>query len=163
MVQCDNVLLRSFFCINLALKWRTLHQLYAQVGWHHQRPKHQHQHHYRHISQHRQYHKHQHQQRHLSQHHQYHLHQRQHHHRHFSVMIEIPGYLFCIFVMDCWGRRPILSFCQVINGDADADDVNYCDEDDDDANADVGVADWAKMPLVWLIIIIFLIQLWYDL
>ena len=31
-----------------------------------------------------------------------------------SVMIEIPGYLFCIFVMDCWGRRPILSFCQVV-------------------------------------------------
>ena len=29
-------------------------------------------------------------------------------------MIEIPGYLFCIFVMDCWGRRPILSFCQVV-------------------------------------------------
>ena len=33
---------------------------------------------------------------------------------HNSVMIEIPGYLFCIFVMDCWGRRPILSFCQVV-------------------------------------------------
>jgi len=33
-----------------------------------------------------------------------------------SVMIEIPGYLFCIFVMDCWGRRPILSFCQIISG-----------------------------------------------
>ena len=31
-------------------------------------------------------------------------------------MIEIPGYIFCILVMDCWGRRPILSFCQVING-----------------------------------------------
>merc|ERR1719430_903559 len=31
-------------------------------------------------------------------------------------MIEIPGYLFCIFVMDCWGRRPILSFCQMISG-----------------------------------------------
>lgn len=33
-----------------------------------------------------------------------------------SVFIEIPGYLFCIFVMDCWGRRPILSFCQGISG-----------------------------------------------
>merc|ERR1719510_382837 len=33
-----------------------------------------------------------------------------------SVMIEIPGYLFCIFVMDCWGRRPILSFCQIVSG-----------------------------------------------
>ncbi len=25
-------------------------------------------------------------------------------------------YLFCIFVMDCWGRRPILSFAQLISG-----------------------------------------------
>lgn len=33
-----------------------------------------------------------------------------------SVFIEIPGYIFCILVMDCWGRRPILSFCQVISG-----------------------------------------------
>ncbi len=33
-----------------------------------------------------------------------------------SVFVEIPGYLFCIFVMDCWGRRPILSFCQAISG-----------------------------------------------
>ena len=30
-----------------------------------------------------------------------------------SVLIEIPGYIFCILVMDSWGRRPILSFCQV--------------------------------------------------
>ena len=30
-----------------------------------------------------------------------------------SVLIEIPGYVFCILVMDCWGGRPILSFCQV--------------------------------------------------
>ena len=30
-----------------------------------------------------------------------------------SVLVDIPGYLFCIIVMDCWGRRPILSFCQV--------------------------------------------------
>jgi hypothetical protein len=29
-----------------------------------------------------------------------------------SVFIEIPGYIFCLMVMDCWGRRPILSFCQ---------------------------------------------------
>ena len=33
-----------------------------------------------------------------------------------SCFIEIPGYLFCIFVMDCWGRRPILSFCQLVSG-----------------------------------------------
>ena len=33
-----------------------------------------------------------------------------------SCFIEIPGYLFCIFVMACWGRKPILSFCQLISG-----------------------------------------------
>merc|ERR1712223_725684 len=33
-----------------------------------------------------------------------------------SYFIEIPGYIFCILVMDCWGRRPILSFCQLISG-----------------------------------------------
>ena len=32
----------------------------------------------------------------------------------FSVLIEIPSYIFCIFLMDIWGRRPILSFCQVL-------------------------------------------------
>lgn len=26
------------------------------------------------------------------------------------------GYLFAVFVMDCWGRRPILAFCQVLPG-----------------------------------------------
>merc|ERR1719334_1604982 len=33
-----------------------------------------------------------------------------------SVFIEIPGCFFCILVMDCWGRRPILSFCQIFSG-----------------------------------------------
>ena len=33
-----------------------------------------------------------------------------------SCFIEIPGYLFCIFVMACWGRKPILSFCQLVSG-----------------------------------------------
>ena len=33
-----------------------------------------------------------------------------------SVSIEIPSYIFCIVVMDCWGRRPILSFCQATSG-----------------------------------------------
>ena len=33
-----------------------------------------------------------------------------------SVSIEIPGYLLGLFVMDCWGRRPILLFCQIIAG-----------------------------------------------
>ena len=28
----------------------------------------------------------------------------------------ITGYLFCLFVMDCWGRRPILAFCQIVSG-----------------------------------------------
>ena len=26
------------------------------------------------------------------------------------------GYIFCLMAMDCWGRRPILSFCQAISG-----------------------------------------------
>merc|ERR1719322_309551 len=33
-----------------------------------------------------------------------------------GVAIEIPADIFCILVMDCWGRRPILSFCQAIAG-----------------------------------------------
>lgn len=33
-----------------------------------------------------------------------------------NVFIEIPGYIFALFVMDCWGRRPILSFCQAVSG-----------------------------------------------
>ena len=31
-----------------------------------------------------------------------------------SVMVDIPGYVFCMVVMECWGRRPILSLCQVL-------------------------------------------------
>ena len=30
-----------------------------------------------------------------------------------SAIVEIPSCVFCFLVMDCWGRRPILSFCQV--------------------------------------------------
>ena len=30
-----------------------------------------------------------------------------------SVLAEIPGALFALFVMNCWGRRPILVFSQV--------------------------------------------------
>ena len=88
VVQCDNVLLWAFICLNLAVKRRALLELYAQVT----------------------------------------IIRKSHHFQkksltwkpttdlvsHNSVMIEIPGYLFCIFVMDCWGRRPILSFCQVV-------------------------------------------------
>jgi len=33
-----------------------------------------------------------------------------------SVFIEIPSCICCILVIDCWGRRPILSFCQVVSG-----------------------------------------------
>ena len=30
-----------------------------------------------------------------------------------SVFIEIPSAICCIMVIDCWGRRPTLTFCQV--------------------------------------------------
>ena len=33
-----------------------------------------------------------------------------------SVGIENPGYVFCVFVMDRWGRRLILGFTQIISG-----------------------------------------------
>jgi OCT family organic cation transporter-like MFS transporter 4/5 len=33
-----------------------------------------------------------------------------------NVFIEIPGYLFAMLVMDCWGRKPILVFSQVLPG-----------------------------------------------
>lgn len=33
-----------------------------------------------------------------------------------SAFIEIPGYVFAMLVMDCWGRRPILAFCQLVAG-----------------------------------------------
>ena len=33
-----------------------------------------------------------------------------------SAVIEIPSYLFCILVMDGWGRKPILVFTQLLAG-----------------------------------------------
>ena len=33
-----------------------------------------------------------------------------------SVAIEIPAYICCLFMIDYWGRRPVLSFCQVFSG-----------------------------------------------
>ena len=33
-----------------------------------------------------------------------------------NIFIEIPGYLFAMSVMDCWGRKPILAFCQILPG-----------------------------------------------
>ena len=33
-----------------------------------------------------------------------------------TAFFEIPGYLFAMLVMDCWGRRPILAFCQLVAG-----------------------------------------------
>ena len=36
-----------------------------------------------------------------------------------SVFIEIPSAICCILVIDCWGRRPTLSFCQVTNSSPD--------------------------------------------
>lgn len=33
-----------------------------------------------------------------------------------SAFIEIPSYIFCILVMDGWGRKPVLVFTQVLAG-----------------------------------------------
>jgi OCT family organic cation transporter-like MFS transporter 4/5 len=33
-----------------------------------------------------------------------------------NIFVEIPGYLFAMSVMDCWGRKPILAFCQILPG-----------------------------------------------
>ena len=33
-----------------------------------------------------------------------------------SAFIEIPSYIFCILVMDGWGRKPILVFTQILAG-----------------------------------------------
>ena len=27
--------------------------------------------------------------------------------------VEFPGYVLCMFIMEGWGRRPVLSLCQV--------------------------------------------------
>ena len=35
-----------------------------------------------------------------------------------NIFVEIPGYLFAMAVMDCWGRKPILAFCQILPGAA---------------------------------------------
>ena len=45
VVQCDNVLLRPFLCIDLPLKWGTLHKFHAQVGDHHNLKYHHNRHH----------------------------------------------------------------------------------------------------------------------
>ena len=45
VVQCDNVLLRPFLCIDLPLKWGTLHKFHAQVGDHHNHKYHHNRHH----------------------------------------------------------------------------------------------------------------------
>ena len=33
-----------------------------------------------------------------------------------TVAIEIPAYICCLFMIDYWGRRPVLSFCQIFSG-----------------------------------------------
>ena len=33
-----------------------------------------------------------------------------------TASIEIPSYIFCVLVMDGWGRKPILVFCQFLAG-----------------------------------------------
>ena len=35
-----------------------------------------------------------------------------------SVFIEIPAYIFAFLVVNCWGRRPVLSLCQLLAGSA---------------------------------------------
>lgn len=32
-----------------------------------------------------------------------------------SAAMEIPSYIFCVLVVDYWGRKPILSFCQILS------------------------------------------------
>ena len=49
VVQCDNVLLRPFLCIDLPLKWGTLHKFHAQVGDHHNLKYHHNRHHIDHY------------------------------------------------------------------------------------------------------------------
>ncbi len=34
------------------------------------------------------------------------------------IVVEIPAHFFCIMVMDKWGRKLILGFCQVMSGAA---------------------------------------------
>ena len=34
----------------------------------------------------------------------------------FPYICHAIGYLFGLFVMECWGRRPILTFCQIVSG-----------------------------------------------
>ena len=45
-----------------------------------------------------------------------------------GVSIEIPAYMFCILVINCLGRRPILSFCQAIAGISCIISGFLCDE-----------------------------------
>ena len=33
-----------------------------------------------------------------------------------SIFVEIPANLFAMAVMDCWGRKPIVAFCQILPG-----------------------------------------------
>lgn len=32
------------------------------------------------------------------------------------ILVEIPAHFFCIYVMNVWGRKPILCFCQILSG-----------------------------------------------
>lgn len=32
------------------------------------------------------------------------------------ILVEIPAHFFCIVLMDTWGRKPVLSFCQILSG-----------------------------------------------
>ena len=92
VVQCDDVLLWAFFCIDLPLKRGALRQLSSQVKA-----------------------------RRILEMYQCikntdkntDLYQCIINEGLLSVLIEIPGCIFSIFVIDCWGRKPVLSLCQV--------------------------------------------------
>ena len=92
VVQCDDVLLWAFFCIDLPLKRGALRQLSSQVKA-----------------------------RRILEMYQCTKNTDKNTDMYqciindglLSVLIEIPGCIFSIFVIDCWGRKPVLSLCQV--------------------------------------------------
>ena len=33
-----------------------------------------------------------------------------------SALVEVPGYVLCLLLMDRWGRRLLLCFCMIVSG-----------------------------------------------
>jgi len=33
-----------------------------------------------------------------------------------SAVVEVPGYILCLLLMDRWGRRLLLCFCMIVSG-----------------------------------------------